>query len=365
MYIVIFTSFLALFLTYLESYKNLNGGMKWGFIFLSFLGCIHYDYGNDYMNYLDIYNYFTSTPFSFSLFQTETFKDPGWVMICYLFKNIGGFFMMVAVLNIVQNILVYRTIKYYVEKQWWPISIFFYAFYTSLYLLSFSMMRQSFVICVFLGVWPLIQKRKYILSLIILFFCSTVHASSLLLLPFAFVGFIPVRLSKFLGMVLMSFYMAIWLGGNFINDVFSSFMGVEQFGKYGDSYEVSRGEVNFGLGFLLNQIPFVLSLLYLFADKKNKLQSEMSVVLVSSMGFMIAPFASIIPIVLRVGMYFFAYQIIAIPIIYSQIRNKIVQYATLFILIFMTLYMYFSFFTDPTWSLKYTEFKTIFSVLFV
>ena len=27
-----------------------------GFVLVTFLGCVHYDYGNDYMSYVDIYN---------------------------------------------------------------------------------------------------------------------------------------------------------------------------------------------------------------------------------------------------------------------------------------------------------------------
>ena len=65
MSIVIFTSFIALILTILESKKIMLNGMKWGFVLVTFLGCVHYDYGNDYMSYVDIYNEITRYPFDF------------------------------------------------------------------------------------------------------------------------------------------------------------------------------------------------------------------------------------------------------------------------------------------------------------
>ena len=116
MYIVIFCSLIALLLTYLESTDQAEGGMKWGFVIVTILGMIHYDYGNDYMSYYDIYKQVISYRFDLSgIFAGDCYPEPGWVLLCWFFKPIGGFFMMVAVLNLVQNMLVYRTIKNYVE----------------------------------------------------------------------------------------------------------------------------------------------------------------------------------------------------------------------------------------------------------
>ena len=107
---------------------------------------IHYDYGNDYMPYYNVYKQVTSYRFDLSgILAGDYFREPGWVLLCWFFKPIGGFFMMVAVLNLIENMLVYRTIKIYVEKKWWPLSVFIYLFSTSLYLLNFSMMRQKFI----------------------------------------------------------------------------------------------------------------------------------------------------------------------------------------------------------------------------
>ena len=126
MYIVIFCSLIALLLTYLESRNQAKGGMKWGFVIVTILGMIHYDYGNDYMFYYDVYKQVTSYRFDLSGILGDYYREPGWALLCWLFKPIGGFFMMVAVLNLIQNMLVYRTINNYVEKKWWPLSVFIY-----------------------------------------------------------------------------------------------------------------------------------------------------------------------------------------------------------------------------------------------
>ena len=364
MYIVVFTSFLAILLTYLESKRKIVGGMKWGFIFLAFLGCIHYDYGNDYMAYYGIYNNVVRYPFDLgSVLSGDSFKEPGWAILCYLFENLGGFFMMVAVLNIIQNVLIYKTIKRYVEKKWWPISVLVYTCFSSLYLLSFSMMRQFLVMAIFFGIWPLIEKRKSVLAAFILLLCTTVHSSALVLLPFAFLGYVPIRRSKWWAWAFILFYLAIWFGGSFINEVFSMFMGIEQFGEYGETYGDSTTKVTFGVGFLINQIPFILSLYYLLNDSHQKSQSDKALICLSILSFIIIPFASIVPSVGRIGMYFATYQMIAIPRIYGEVKNVSLRYAVMFVLIFMTLYDYFYFFKSPVFYQKYDTFKTIFSEL--
>ena len=100
MYIVIFTSLLALLLTYLDSKNQMRNGMRIGFILVTLLAVIHYNYGNDYMAYLEVYDDVKKySAYNFNLIFDETlFRDSGWALICYLFNHLGGFFMMVAVL---------------------------------------------------------------------------------------------------------------------------------------------------------------------------------------------------------------------------------------------------------------------------
>lgn len=154
MYIVLFCSLVALLFTHLETKGKMKGGMKLGFILITLLGVIHYDYGNDYMPYYELSNQVTKYSFNLkAILAKEYYRDPGWVILCFLFKPIGGFFMMVAVLNVIQNCIVYRFIRRNVEKKWWVMALFVYLFVTGYYLMAFSMMRQMFVVIMFLGMW--------------------------------------------------------------------------------------------------------------------------------------------------------------------------------------------------------------------
>lgn len=362
MYIVIFCSLIALLLTYLESRNQAKGGMKWGFVIVTILGMIHYDYGNDYMSYYDVYKQVTSYRFDLSeILAGDYYREPGWALLCWLFKPIGGFFIMVAVLNLLQNLLVYRTIKNYVEKKWWPLSVFIYLFSTSFYLLNFSMMRQGFVVCVFLGLWPLIKGKKWYLAAPILWLCSFVHTSALILIPFSFAGFVPIGKGKVWASLYIIVFLVLWFSGSKLNEIFMSFMTVEEFQNYADTYSTSNNTMKIGLGFAMNLIPFILGMMYLRDTESGHSFSDNLVVSIALISFVIAPFSSIIPMVSRVGFYFGSYQMIAIPLIYKNLKHKEIQMALLFLFVFMLAYSYLIFFKSPVWIEKFTTFKTIFS----
>ena len=106
MYIVSIFSIVALLFTFLESRGRFQNGMFYGFCLVTFLGCIHYDYGNDYMNYLNIYEDVIFYNHSIiDVFENghRIYGQTGWHLLCYLFQYLGGFFMMVAILNIFMN----------------------------------------------------------------------------------------------------------------------------------------------------------------------------------------------------------------------------------------------------------------------
>lgn len=363
MFVVVFVSLLALLLTYLEQKKVVHNGMKIGFILATFLGCIHYDYGSDYMGYYYIYNDVVKYPFYIDVvFSGERFKEVGWALICYFFESIGGFFMLVAVFNNVQNILIYKTLRRYVQRKLLPFSVFIYFFTTNLYLLNFSMMRQGFVVCVFFGIWHLIIQRKVLPSLLILYLCAHIHTSAYILLPFAFWGYISVVKSKILAFSFLICFLLLWVGKGFMADFLNAFMTVDKFSAYAEVYSNSDSHVTYGLGYMLKQIPFILSILYLF--KKDILPEHKAVVALGIIFYIIIPFGSLIPLIGRIAIYFEAYQMLSFPIIYFSINRKSIFWAVFGLYLFVTIYEYIYFFNNPIWIDKYTTFKTIFTPLF-
>ncbi|WP_308597088.1 EpsG family protein [uncultured Parabacteroides sp.] len=338
--------------------------MRWGFVLITLLGVVHYDYGNDYMSYLNVYKDVTQYDFDLKgILSGVYYREPGWALLCCFFKPIGGFFMMVAVLNIIQNYIVYRCIAQKVDKTWWTMAIFVYLCSTSYYLMSFSMMRQEFVIIVFLGLWKYIKSRKWWIVLIVLYLCSFIHTSALILIPFAFWGYLPMEKSKYIGVVYLVFLLLLWFGQEFTKEIFVMLMNSEDVAKYADTYGNSTNTMRIGVGFVLNLIPIILSLLFLFKRKKQYTVEERQLVALAIVANLITPFTSIIPLVGRLGMYFGVYSIVSYPLIYGNIERKDLRYVLVSIMIFMLLYDYVLFFNNPVWVEKYSEFHTIFPLI--
>lgn len=362
MLVVTFISLIAIILTYLESRHIIKNGMMIGFIMITALLCIHYDYGNDYMSYYSIYNEIDSTPFSWNNLSNSMFhQDSGWVLLNYIFKPFGGFFVLIFFLSIVQNVIIYKFIKHEVVSSYQVFSVFLYVMTTSFYLMSFSMLRQWFVVCVFLGCWSKIKERKWIFTLLVLYLCTFIHESAKLLLPFAFWGFMPVKNGKVVCIFLLVFFVVLLTANNLINDIFSFFQDSGKFDLYFDRYGDVSNELSIGLGFVLQLLPLLVTFWYLmnnFGSIDNK-----SLVLISSIGFIVMIFASVIPMAGRLASYFSIFRIASIPLMYSMIQNRVIKYSLIVVLILITTYDYIIFFNNPVWIDKYSAFKTIFSVL--
>lgn len=65
--------------------------MKWGFILITILGAIHYDYGSDYMSYYNTYREIVNLPFDLkAIMAGDYYRDTGWALLAFFFKPFGG-----------------------------------------------------------------------------------------------------------------------------------------------------------------------------------------------------------------------------------------------------------------------------------
>lgn len=364
MYLVLTISLAALILTILESVGYIRRGMLMGFVLVTILSCLHYDYGTDYMAYFDLYAKITSWPFDIrSVLAGDVYKEPGWTLLNYLFSSLGGFFSLVAVLSIIQNVCVYRFIKKEVAREWWWLAVFVYLFVSSFYLLSFSMLRQSFVMCLFVGLWGYIKKRNWWMPLIVLLLCSTIHSSAIILLPFAFWGFLSMKKNgKIIAIILVIMLPLLWLSKELLGRIFfqmTSFFSLV--GEYEEIYAGGSMVSRVGVGFFLNLIPFAVSVYYVFTSGKRP-EASCQLVLLASLGFLFAPFSQLIQLIARVNYYFEMFSIVSIPIIYGAIGNRAIRVGLLAVYILMCCYGYYVFLSSPVYHDSYSVFHTIFDL---
>ncbi len=361
MFVLIFVSILAILFTFLEVKGQIKNGMKLGFVLLTIIASLQYYVGSDYVSYYNNYLEVASSNFSFSdVLQGYVYKEPGWGLFIWIFSHIPyGFFLFIAVLAIVENIIYYKFIRNYADKRWWVFSVFLYTICTSTYLMNFAMLRQALVDAIFLACWPLILKRKYLIVLVILFLCTFIHNSAKIILPFAFWGMLSFKRTKLWGIGYALLLVVLYLYGGLVNDIVTPLLNMDDFQMYAETYGADDRKVGYGgLGFWIYMTPVAVSIYYFIVNKNDCVKNK-SLVAISAIGALILPFGVVMPMIGRVANFFVAFRLVAYPIMYQSVENTTVRRGLLFLIIFITIVDYFYFFNDPIWK-SFTTYRTIF-----
>lgn len=365
MIVVVSCSIIAWFLTLLDSKGILSGGMRMAFLILATLGVIHYDYGNDYTNYYEIYHSITDSVNSWhDIFGGLVYKDVGWTLLCIFFSHIGGFFVLIGAINIFENFIYYKMIKCFLPRNQWHFAIFIYLFNYCYYLLSFSMLRQSLAIALLvLTIIIIYRKRRYryMVSAIIFLFACSVHSSALFFALAYMLWLLPLKNTKILSYIVLFLFALIVTFRGVMANIMQPFLSIATFNNFAENYS---GEYVSGLGilFFINSIPLFVAT-YLFYYNKFQDEAERHIVLYSVIGLIIVPFSTIILMISRLSFYFSVFSIVVYPIIYHKMTHPVMKFGFISLLVMSLLYSYYDFFTSETYMQPYAVFHTIFEVL--
>lgn len=370
MTVVILVSIFCILLTYFESIKKLKHGMLIGFCGVTILYCIHYDFGTDYMTYYHEFLRVESFHYKFyEIFDLDNWRNGefGWGLmqwLCAVITGKNGFFLLVFVNSILENIIIYRFIRKYSSPLQWPFAVFVYLFTSNFYLLGFSMMRQWLAMCLIIYAFDYIVKKRVLISLAIIFIASTIHHTASILFPIAFLSYLPLKYAKYYSITFLVVFMLLMFIGDFLNSILAIFMTqsdtIEHYITNYNGFEANKG---FGIGFIINLLPFVLSVLFLFKSRNAKNTNNKMLIILSCIGTMVIPFSQSLAMVNRMSLYFTLFSIATIPIIYSTIPNRLLRQVLTAIFIFMQIVSYRGFLIDPSYQFYYNEFQTIFSKL--
>lgn len=358
--IIIFSSLFAWFFTILDSKKILKGGMALGFIIITIVSMIRYDYGNDYMGYYDDFNDACKYEIEDIIIFNEYIEDSGWSILCNLFEP-WGFFVFIACLSCVSNFIYYKFIKENVDRRDYWIAVFIYLFTFDLFVLQLSMIRQGFVIALFVLSYHYLNKRKILLPIIITLISISFHKTALILLPFLFFSRYPFkRIGKTTSVAIVGIFVLSILSSSLINDFLGSLLVLDAFSIYDSKYALEEGN-KIGIRMLFEFIPFFVATYYLGSNKT--INGPRYLVFLSTISALIYPFTTIIHLISRLGFYFSIFSMATIPITYRGFNNSLVRYLLLLIYFIITIYVYIDRFTNSVYTDSFKEFKTIFSVL--
>ncbi len=362
---IVSVSIIALVLTILDSLRVLKGGMRWAFILITIIAMIRYDYGNDYMGYYDDYKLFVNVGMKSVLDYSDLFKDVGWSLFCIVFSIFGqyGFYILVALISLFTNIVYYKFITENVDRKYYWLSMFIYLFTFDMYVLQLSMIRQGLAIAILVLSYSYLRKGKILVPLVLCLIAISFHKTAIIFLPFIFLSKLKwEEYGKWISVLLLGLFIFLFASTTFVESIFGGIMALEMFSIYESSYGMEEGN-QIGIRRCLEFIPFFVAL-YFLGLNRTKGNNNRYLVLLSTMSTLLFPFTTIIHMISRLCFYFSAFYVVSIPLTYSKICNSLIRYGLFGIFMGVTLYMYFDSFTHPVYVKAFSQYKTIFGVLF-
>lgn len=353
--VAIFNIVFVLF-AYLAQYKGGEHFLKVSFFLIFLFLALRYNYGNDYPAYLKGFlniNSLVSIDYSVEYFDF----DPGWVFLCRLFQHFG-FFAMVAVLAAFNCFVYYRFIKKYVPPYYYWIAVFLYVFDANNMLINSSAMRQSLAISLFIFSLDYLYKKDVIRYFLCVGLASWIHTSALVLFPVYLLGLINFKINKTLIACIFLLYILAFKYADSIQPVIDILMSgsLGKYEHYSESQFAKEDQESLA-SIIYYGILFLIVLFYgRFQDKETSLLFKAAI-----LSFFIKPFIILIPMIIRIGMYFSPFFIVVFPIVLITITNKFTRIMLLFFLILTKLYLFYQFFQHDVWKEAFASYQTIFS----
>lgn len=349
---VIILGILAVSFAWLAKYRNVAFGLNISFTLIFIFLALRYNFGNDYKGYLDIFIEINKYK-SFDLFDKSIHAEPGWILLCKLFKPFG-FFAMTAILSLLHCFIYYSFIKKFVPIRYYWLAVFLYIFNSGFLLVQASAMRQSVAIEVFIFSLSYLYKKDAIRYFLCVGIAWLFHSSAVILLPIYLLTYINGKINKGGIIILASIFIATFIFIGSIGPYLNQFVNI-----YFNQYEGYKEAVvlGSGLGLLFIFIPFFLTLNYeRFQSRETALIFKLVII-----SFIFIPLGFIIQLIGRMGMYFMPATLIVYPVIQMNLKTAIYKYLFLGSLALITLYEFFMFFQSDVWRDAFGNYQTIFS----
>lgn len=353
-------SSLATYFAFLQSRYNYKDGLKIAFIIIFIFLALRYDFGNDYMAYVRMYDKINGNyNFTFSWFPDgEKSIEPGWVLLNKLFSHLG-FYNMIILLAAINSVVLYRFVKRYVEPKYFWIAIFIYVFQPYFMLILSSAMRQNVALLCFIVSIDFIIKKKVLQYLAIIYLATLFHSSAYVLFPFILLGHIRIRVNYIF--ILIICYMIYFIVAN-KELIFNFFIDnlLKNENQLASMYKMyfEEQETSYSWG----AYPMFLLFIIIIWFSRNFKGYEIPIGNLAIVYIIVSFISFALPMVSRIGLYFQMALLIVYPLLMKSIKVEEIRISYILLLVSYNLYQYYSFFTNDDWLKKFGEYKTIFTL---
>lgn len=353
---IIFFIIVILLLTYLYSYKKAERALLIGFVLHFLFFSIRTRYGNDYSNYVDIYNMFAPLSITDIFDEHYIHFEIGWRLLCFSLGNFGFQSVVIAV-QALTSISVYYFIKECVPRNLALFAVTIYVLTPDYMLVPLSMLREgvSISFCI-LGI-VLIIKKRVLLSIVFAILAVLFHRTAIvffIIYPFLlFESYFRKRLN-----IIVVFFMFIlfFVARNIVNEYSELLFASDAFSRY-EGYLDRTDGLTFGIG---NIVEFAMFGLPAFIYYNNcKVYKELTACQIYLLSYLFFPLATLTVLLQRLVIYFGITSIVVIPLVYSKMSNKF-RFIYLIGIMLFSIYRFISFFYSPIYGKYFMEYNTIF-----
>ncbi len=366
MYTAIGISLFAIFLSYLESRNYIKYGLLLSVSILTIFVGIRYEWGTDMPFYNELYEQFVDSGLTiFDIKGLSQIRDTrsaeiGWAILNMLCKPVG-FFGMIILIAIVEGVIIYDSVKRYVDKQYYWLAIYLYAMNPYLMVLGCSMIRQWLAMCIILFAIRFIISGRFWLFALLIFIAGSFHSSALLFIVLYLVRFLLRTSIGGRTFPVISVVAVIWLlvGGLISSSSIGILLGFGAFEGY-DTYVMGNMSANNTLGFGgFLKIFICLFCLY----QVNSLKDDRRVLCWLLVFYIVLfPLTNTVTLANRLNLYIEIFAILAIPVAMKVNPIKSWNKIIVGLLILFNYVLYKAFFYTPSFHLAYFEYHTIFEV---
>lgn len=365
MLVFIILAVLCIFFTWLQQIGAIQNGLKISYFLIFLFLSLRYDFGNDYMPYLEGYLELQTLDRSELYFRGN---EVGWLFLCYLHKSIFGdlgFHFMLAGMAAFTCFVLYRFTIKYISPEYYALSIALLLLEPNNILVISSAMRQSIAVGIFLLNIDSLIKKRYVQYTAGILLASLFHSSVLFFLALILVNFVNWKINfPFIFLTYALFFVFI-SNADELFKLINLLLDSQEVVYYSDYTENGFEKQKIGFGFALKIFMYLIVLIinseaYDDMDRFNII--KMTIIALFLEGISIA-----IPLASRLSFYIFPCVVCA----YTYTLNKIkemddessVIYSS-FLNLFIGAYFIFQnviFWQSKVYSPYFLEYKSIFS----
>lgn len=358
MYTILFVNTIAiLILIYCNQMKVRFNVLPAVIMMLAIIYGLRYDYGNDYSDYLNMFQTINSRSARFISHSKFFNIEPGWIWLNRLFKPLGFEGLIIFLTFIQLGVMGWFIMKFVPRKYQWQ-ALALYIFLPGFMVTEFSMLRQSLAMSIILIGVAKVLGRKFIQGLVFFALSMLFHRSgavSIMFIPLYFLRNINYKwaLLGYSVIVLVCQFFAAPLV-NIIESVVS--MGF--FDKYENYYRGNNVvvEMRSGLGFIFQMI-LNLYVAYLLKFKSTKYRYFIVCLL---FGYAFLPLTGSVGLVSRIIYYFQHVGILGFLPLFKRASKDVMAFILTAVFIAYIASANYIFFTLPIFVKKFFYYRTLF-----